>query len=109
MSAVLDNVEAIGQTEVVVRVMDKPFTITCPNDKVQALQNSAAHLDAEMRKIRQAGKIVGSDQIAILAGLNIAYELLTGQDSSQVMSSNLTDKLTSIEHSLAAALAKEAE
>ena len=35
------------------------------------------YLDAKMREIRDSGKAVGHERIAIIAALNIAHELLT--------------------------------
>jgi cell division protein ZapA len=35
------------------------------------------YLDAKMREIRDSGKGVGHERIAIIAALNIAHELLT--------------------------------
>ena len=41
------------------------------------MREAAAYLDAKMREIRDAGKVVGHERIAIMAALNIAHELLT--------------------------------
>jgi cell division protein ZapA len=35
------------------------------------------YLDARMREIRDAGKVVGNERIAITAALNITHELLS--------------------------------
>ena len=35
------------------------------------------YLDRKMREIRDAGKVIGVERIAIMAALNITHELLT--------------------------------
>jgi cell division protein ZapA len=35
------------------------------------------YLDAKMREIRDAGKVVGNERIAITAALNITHELMS--------------------------------
>lgn len=35
------------------------------------------YLDRKMREIREAGKVIGVERIAIMAALNITHELLT--------------------------------
>jgi len=61
---------------VTVRILDKEFRIGCQPHEQEALIESARMLDQRMREIRQSGRVVGSDRIAILAALNIAHELI---------------------------------
>ena len=41
------------------------------------MRQAVDYLDAKMREIRDAGKVVGHERIAIMAALNITHELLT--------------------------------
>ncbi len=61
---------------VTVQIMDKEFRVACPEDERQALLESARLLDRNMRDIRDRGKVVGLDRIAVMAALNITHELL---------------------------------
>lgn len=60
---------------VLIQVMGKEYQIACPADEVVALKNAAAYLDNQMRKIRESGKVVGLERIAVMAALNISHEL----------------------------------
>ena len=44
-----------------------------------ALLDSAEYLNSEMKKIRDSGKVIGLDRIAVMAALNMANELLKGR------------------------------
>ena len=48
-----------------------------------ALLTSAELLNAKMREIRDSGKVVGLDRVAVMAALNIANELLKAQGQDE--------------------------
>jgi cell division protein ZapA len=60
---------------IAVSILDKDYQIACPPDQQAELIDSARYLDAQMRKIRGNGKVVGLERIAVMAALNIAHEL----------------------------------
>ncbi len=59
-----------------VRILDKDYHIACPPGAEADLHLSAQYLDKQMKAIRRTGKVVGLDRIAVMAGLNTAYDLL---------------------------------
>ncbi len=59
-----------------IHIMDKEYRITCPSSQQDSLIQAANYLDQKMRSIREAGKVVGADRIAVMAALNIAHEHL---------------------------------
>ena len=67
-------------TRVNVRILDKDYFVACPNDERSDLLDSAAFLSTRMKEIRETGKVVGADRIAVMAALNIANELLRLRD-----------------------------
>lgn len=61
---------------VTVQILDKDYPIACPPQQRANLENAARYLDGKMREIRNSGKVIGAERIAVLAALNIAHELL---------------------------------
>jgi len=61
---------------VTVRILEKEYFVSCPQDERADLLDSAEYLNKKMREIRDTGKVVGADRIAIMAALNMANELL---------------------------------
>ena len=59
-----------------VHILDKEYLVACPEDEREALFASAELLTSKMKEIRDSGKIVGADRIAVMAALNMAHELL---------------------------------
>lgn len=64
-----------------VRILDKEYPVTCPPDQEQALLQAARHLDQQMRLIRDSGKVIGLERIAVMAALNISHDLLQADAS----------------------------
>ncbi|MBL80142.1 MAG: cell division protein ZapA [Nitrosomonadaceae bacterium] len=62
-----------------VAIMGREFRFTCPEEEREELLQAAAYLDKKMCEISEDGKVVGSERIAIMAGLNIAHEFLSAK------------------------------
>jgi cell division protein ZapA len=62
--------------QVTVRILEKEYFISCPQDERADLLDSAEYLNKKMREVRDTGKVVGADRIAVIAALNMANELL---------------------------------
>lgn len=62
--------------QVPIRILDKEYTVSCPVEEREGLQESARLLNERMRDIRNSGKVVGSERIAVMAALNLTHDLL---------------------------------
>lgn len=60
-----------------INVMGREFRVACPESEQKGLLEAVDYLNKKMNEIRDAGKIVGLERIAIMAALNIAHELLS--------------------------------
>jgi cell division protein ZapA len=65
-----------NSARVSVRILEKDYQIACPTDERSDLLDSAELLNSRMREIRDGGKVVGLDRIAVIAALNMANELI---------------------------------
>ena len=61
---------------VTVRILEKEYHVACPAAEKPSLMASAELLNSKMREIRDSGKVVGLDRVAVMAALNLANELL---------------------------------
>ena len=67
---------------VTVKILDKEYQVACPADQEAELAVSAKYLDKQMRSIRDTGKVIGLERIAVMAALNISYELLQASEQT---------------------------
>ena len=65
-----------------IRILDKEFQVHCPPQQQDALLSAAHALDQRMRDIRRSGTVIGLERIAVMAALNLSYELLQAQHSA---------------------------
>ena len=65
---------------VTVKVLEEEYQVACPQEQEAELVTSAKYLDKQMRGIRDTGKVIGLERIAVMAALNISYELLQASD-----------------------------
>ena len=69
--------------KVAIRIMDKEYIIGCPQGAEAELLNSAEYLDKKMREIRDAGKVLGLERVAVMTALNLSHELLKSKSQNQ--------------------------
>jgi cell division protein ZapA len=79
--------------QVSVRILDKEYQFACPANERTDLLDSAEILNAKMREIRDSGRIVGLDRIAVMAALNMAHELLHAQARDKFLDGDVSDRL----------------
>jgi len=60
-----------------INVMGREFRVACPENEQKELLEAVDYLNKKMDEIRDHGKVIGVERIAIMAALNIAHELLT--------------------------------
>lgn len=68
------NKPATQQVEV--QIMGQSYILACPDGGQAALMQAVERVDAAMCRIRDAGKVKARDRIAVLASLNLAFELV---------------------------------
>ncbi len=74
---------------VTVQILDKDYRIACAVGEEHALMESARLLDKRMREVRQNGRVIGADRIAVMAALNVIYELMQRHATAVVDSERL--------------------
>ena len=89
-----------------VRILDKEFMIACPYEQRSALLDSAQYLDTKMREVRDSGKVVGIDRIAVIAALNLTNELLRLQSRDQQLETELGGRVRALRERIDGAVAR---
>jgi len=89
-----------------VRIMEKEYVVACPYEERSALLDAAEFLNVRMREIRESGKVVGLDRIAVMAALNLAHELLKGKDRESKLDSGVGHRVRALRERVEGALEK---
>src|SRR5690606_18807332 len=77
-SAEIDGAGLMSEmfARVTIRILEKEYHVACPAAEQADLLASADMLNRKMREIRDSGKVVGLDRVAVMAALNLANDLL---------------------------------
>lgn len=79
--------------QVSVRILDKEYQVACPAEERTDLLDSAEVLNSKMREIRDSGRVVGLDRIAVMAALNMANDLIHARARDQELEGGISNRL----------------
>jgi len=91
---------------VTVRILDKEYKVACEAGEEDELLASARHLDNRMREIRNTGKVIGSERIAVITALNITHELLASSKPGVEISESADNRLRQLRERIEIALSE---
>lgn len=89
---------------VTIYILDKEYRISCLPEERESLLESAAHLDGQMREIRQTGRVIGTERIAVMAALNIANDLLAIRKIKDDSNQSITRRIKTLQEKIEIAL-----
>ena len=87
-----------------VRILEKEYQVACPASERPDLLQAAEMLNSKMREIRDSGKVVGLDRIAVMAALNITNELLQARNAGDKIDEAASTRVRELRHRVEAAL-----
>jgi len=88
-------------------ILEKEYLVSCSDEQYAELLASAKYVDKKMREIRDGGKVIGAERVAVTAALNIAHELLAGDAPARGESNKrLSSRLQSLHDKIDEALYK---
>lgn len=94
----------MDMAQVSVRILEKEYQFACPASERNDLLNSAEFLNAKMRQIRDSGKVVGLDRIAVMAALNLANDLLRNRNVDEALDVSVGLRLKTMRERVESAL-----
>jgi len=77
---------AANKETIHISVLGKEFAVSCPEDERDALIKAARYVDVRMQEGQRAGRPVAVERNAVMAALNMAYELLRLREQSVLVS-----------------------
>ena len=87
-----------------ITIMGREFAVSCTPEERQGLMDAVDYLDKKMREIRDSGKIIGIERIAIMAALNLSHEVLNAK-SGDIDIGDYKRRINSMQNQIDEALA----
>ena len=60
-----------------ISLMGREFRVGCPEGEEKQLLATVDYLNRKLKEVRDVGKVVGNERIALMTALNIAHESLS--------------------------------
>ena len=76
-----------------IHLLDRALNIKTSADKANELQKAAQLLNTKMREIRDKQLAIGVERIALMAGLNLAYELLNAHRQKDIYLESISGRI----------------
>jgi cell division protein ZapA len=95
-----------------ITLLGREFRVGCPEGEERQLMASVDYLNRKLKEVRDTGKVVGNERIALMAALNIAHESLSNQGKGGVAgydAASLKRRITSMQDTLESALTADQE
>jgi cell division protein ZapA len=102
-----ESSKSIDAKTIDISILGRSYKITCEEGEREALVEAASYLDGKMGEIKKAGKVSGTDRIAVMAALNIVHELLSLKVGNGFDIGQAKRRISSIEAKLDAAIAQQ--
>lgn len=89
-----------------VTILDRQYQFACPEEEREALKNAAMHLDESMREIKDSGRLMSLERIALQAALNYCDEVLKLRDNADARKEKIDNKIRMLADQLDQALSE---
>ena len=99
---------------VTISLLGREFRVGCPEGEEKQLMASVDYLNRKLKEVRDTGKVVGNERIAIMAALNIAHEFMSnggkaGAGAASYDAVALKRRILALQETLDTALAADQE
>jgi len=88
---------------VTIRILEKEYKISCPRGEHESLLVSAKKVNENMEKVREGGKALSADRVAVMAAINIAHDLVK-TDEKVNLDNSYINRIDAMQDSIAAIL-----
>jgi cell division protein ZapA len=95
---------------VTISLLGREFRVACPEGEEKQLLASVDYLNRKLKEVRDTGKVIGNERIAIMAALNIAHEFMSNKpNATSSDAAQFRRRIAAMQETLDSALAADQE
>jgi cell division protein ZapA len=95
------NDESVSTT---IQILGKSYSIKTSETLVQSLEAAALYLDQQMLLVKESGKAINLERIAIITALNIAHQFLQLDQQKNSLVNKINQRILQLQDKLENAL-----
>ena len=93
-----------------ITLLGRQYRVACAPEEEEGLLKAVDYLNRKMQDVRDNGKVIGHERIAIMAALNIAHEFLTTKAGGSAFDmAEIKRRMAGMETALERALSEQDE
>lgn len=90
-----------------IKILDKDYLISCNDEEREQLYTAAKYLNNKLQELKNSGKVIGTERIAVMAALNITSEYLAYRQENNDYTHNVDIAIRRIQDKISEALTKD--
>ncbi len=90
-----------------ISIMGRDFRVACRDNEERGLLEAVDYLNQKMLEIRDTGKVIGLERIAIMAALNITHEFLSTRVGGNFDIAEIKRRISSMDAALDQAMSEQ--
>ncbi len=91
---------------VTISILEKEYLISCNEDEREPLLTAVSYLNSKMLDMKNSGRVIGSERIAVMTALNLAHELLAYKQENDDYTTNVDTAIQRLQSKIDEALIK---
>ncbi|MFT5131702.1 MAG: cell division protein ZapA [Gammaproteobacteria bacterium] len=91
---------------VTVSILEKEYLISCDENEREQLHTAVTFLNTKMLDMKNSGRVIGSERIAVMTALNLAHELLAYKRENDDYTSSVDNTIQRLQSKIDEALIK---
>ena len=92
-----------------ISLLGREFRVSCPEGEEKQLLATVDYLNRKLKEVRDTGKVVGNERIALMTALNIAHEPLSQKTPGAVDNTAIRRRIIAMQETVESALAADQE
>lgn len=90
-----------------INLMGREFKVACADGEEKQLLASVDYVNHRIQEIKDSGKVVGTERIALIAALNITHEFLSARTPKGFDTAELKSRIAALQATIDDALAEQ--
>ena len=90
-----------------ITILDKDYLISCNDDEREQLYNAAKYLNSKLHELKNSGKVIGAERIAVMTALNITSEYLAYKQENSSYTHRVEAAIKRMQNKVSSALGKD--
>ena len=92
-----------------INLLGREFRVGCPEGEEKQLLATVDYLNRKLKEVRDTGKVVGNERIALMTALNIAHESLSQKVPGAVDNTAIRRRIIAMQETVESALEADQE